>query len=106
MKHCGRATSRGVSRLECAVLDNDPGVSRDDARPKAQGIAMLTRRKTLHWLGGLGFALPPRAAWAQQSRNVRLIVPAAPGGAIDAIGRLYADRLKDTLGQTWVVENR
>jgi tripartite-type tricarboxylate transporter receptor subunit TctC len=94
------------SRLECAVLDNDPGVSRDDARLKAQGITMLTRRKTLLWLGGLGMALPPRTAWAQQSRNVRLIVPAAPGGAIDAIGRLYADRLKDTLGQTWVVENR
>ena len=38
--------------------------------------------------------------------HVRLVVPAAPGGAIDAIGRLYAERLKDMLGQTWVVENR
>ena len=47
-----------------------------------------------------------RAASAQQGRNVRLVVPAAPGGAIDAIGRLYAERLKDMLGQTWVVENR
>lgn len=67
---------------------------------------MLTRRDTLLGLGGLGLASLPRAASAQQSRNVRLVVPAAPGGAIDAIGRLYADRLKDTLGQTWVVENR
>jgi tripartite-type tricarboxylate transporter receptor subunit TctC len=69
-------------------------------------MALLTRRKTLLGLGGLGLLPLPRPAWAQQSRNVRLIVPAAPGGAIDAIGRLYADRLKDTLGQTWVVENR
>ena len=67
---------------------------------------MLTRRKTLLGLGGLGLAALPRAASAQQSRNVRLVVPAAPGGAIDVIGRLYADRLKDTLGQTWVIENR
>jgi tripartite-type tricarboxylate transporter receptor subunit TctC len=67
---------------------------------------MLTRRKTLLGLGGLGLASLPRAASAQQSRNVRLVVPAAPGGAIDAIGRLYAERLKDTLGQTWVIENR
>ena len=67
---------------------------------------MLTRRKILVGLAGLGLVSLPRAASSQQSRNVRLIVPAAPGGAIDAIGRLYADRLKDTLGQTWVVENR
>ena len=66
---------------------------------------MLTRRGTLLALGG-GLASLPGAASAQHSRNVRLVVPAAPGGAIDAIGRLYADRLKDTLGQTWVVENR
>ena len=67
---------------------------------------MLTRRKILVGLAGLGLVSLPRAASSQQSRNVRLIVPAVPGGAIDAVGRLYADRLKDTLGQTWVVENR
>jgi tripartite-type tricarboxylate transporter receptor subunit TctC len=68
---------------------------------------MLTRRKTLVGLGAFGLApLAPRVASAQQGQNVRLIVPAAPGGAIDVIGRLYADRLKDALGQTWVVENR
>jgi tripartite-type tricarboxylate transporter receptor subunit TctC len=67
---------------------------------------MLTRRKILVGLAGLGLVSLPRAASSQQSRNVRLVVPAAPGGAIDAVGRLYADRLKDTLGQTWVVENR
>jgi tripartite-type tricarboxylate transporter receptor subunit TctC len=72
---------------------------------------MLTRRKALLGLGGLGLGglgLAPlsRAASAQQGRNVRLVVPAAAGGNIDVIGRLYADRLKDTLGQTWVIENR
>src|SRR5262245_39736494 len=70
------------------------------------GAAMLTRRKTLVGLGSFGLAPLAQVASAQQGQNVRLVVPAAPGGAIDAIGRLYADRLKDTLGQTWVVENR
>jgi tripartite-type tricarboxylate transporter receptor subunit TctC len=46
------------------------------------------------------------AANAQQSRTVRLIVPTAPGGNIDVVGRLFADRIKDTLGQSWIVENR
>jgi tripartite-type tricarboxylate transporter receptor subunit TctC len=71
---------------------------------KASGVAMLSRRATLLGLGAFGLAPLPGAA--QQSRNVRLVVPAAPGGAIDAIGRLYADRLKDVLGQTWIIENR
>ena len=67
---------------------------------------MLTRRNALLGLGGLGLAPLSRAASAQQIRNVRLVVPAAAGGNIDVIGRLFADRLKDTLGQTWVIENR
>jgi tripartite-type tricarboxylate transporter receptor subunit TctC len=47
----------------------------------------------------------PNAARAQR-RVVRVIVPAAPGGAIDVIGRIYAAKLGDVLQQTWVVENR
>ena len=65
---------------------------------------MLTRRKAIAGLGGL--AMLSHAASAQQGRTVRLVVPAAPGGAIDAIGRLYAERLKDVLGQSWIIENR
>lgn len=47
----------------------------------------------------------PGIAHAQR-RTVRLVVPAAPGGAIDVIGRLYATRLGEMLQQTWVVENK
>lgn len=49
--------------------------------------------------------LLPLAARAQ-GRPVRLVVPAAPGGAIDVIGRLYAQRLSSRAGQNWVIENR
>ena len=52
---------------------------------------------------GLAAAVTPLSA---QQRTVRLIVPAAPGGNIDVIGRLYAQRLAELLGQTWVVENK
>ncbi|WP_426959343.1 Bug family tripartite tricarboxylate transporter substrate binding protein [Muricoccus radiodurans] len=64
---------------------------------------MVIARRLL--LGALPLAAAIRPALAQR-RPVRLIVPAAPGGAIDVIGRIYAARLGEVLEQTWVVENR
>ncbi|MFC0387029.1 Bug family tripartite tricarboxylate transporter substrate binding protein [Muricoccus vinaceus] len=57
-------------------------------------------------LGAAALLLGLPAAARAQRRPVRLVVPAAPGGAIDVIGRIYAARLNDVLGATWVVENR
>jgi tripartite-type tricarboxylate transporter receptor subunit TctC len=53
-------------------------------------------------------AVTAQAAWAQSwpDRSVRLILPYAPGGATDAIGRPWADKLGQAFGQPFVVENR
>ena len=48
---------------------------------------------------------PARAAdWPE--RPVRIIVPSAPGGGYDFVGRLLADKLPQELKQTCIVENR
>jgi len=50
------------------------------------------------------------AAWAQQpafpSRTVTFVVPYAPGGLPDTIGRVIGQRLSEKWGQAVVIENR
>jgi tripartite-type tricarboxylate transporter receptor subunit TctC len=40
------------------------------------------------------------------TRQVRIVVPATPGGAIDTIARLAADKMTASMGQSVVVENK
>src|SRR5438045_2478742 len=72
-----------------------------------EGGMKLPRRNFLHLAAGAA-VLPAvsRIAWAQAypSRPIRLVVPFPPGGAFDAVGRPWADKIKPLLG-TVVVEN-
>ena len=43
---------------------------------------------------------------AYPNRPVRLIIPWPPGGSNDVLGRLLAQRLSETTGQPFVVDNR
>jgi len=63
----------------------------------------LSRRAAL----GMGLALPGLAQvpWAP-TRPIRLVVPFAPAGILDQLGRLLAEPMGRRLGQPMVVENR
>ena len=68
----------------------------------------LPRREFLQ-LGGAAVAAPalPRSAAAQTypSRPITMIVPFPPGGNVDVVGRVLAERMRVTLGQPIIIEN-
>jgi tripartite-type tricarboxylate transporter receptor subunit TctC len=70
-------------------------------------MRIKTRRLALLMLPALAALAATNAiAQAYPNRPVRLVVPYAPGGIVDYVGRTLAQRLNDTLGQPVVAENR
>ena len=54
---------------------------------------------------GLALTSPAQAQdWP--SKPVRIIVPFAPGGSADVFGRFLAQRLQESLGQPFIIDNR
>src|SRR5260370_10307878 len=67
----------------------------------------LGRRQLLRLAGAVAVFAAGSTAWPQTypSRPVRMIVPFAPGGSVDIIGRIVAQKLADSLGGQFYVEN-
>jgi len=70
----------------------------------------VTRRALVQSVGG-AMLVRATAASAQGAGNwpdhpVHLIIPYPPGGSTDILYRMLADKLKEKLGQAFIVENR
>src|SRR5256886_3023353 len=67
------------------------------------------RAGTLAFLSTMAIIATSAPAIAQDNypnRPVKLIAPQAPGGGVDLVARIIADRLRIALGQPFVVENQ
>src|SRR5258708_2614109 len=63
--------------------------------PKAAMVAVALL------LGG-----PQVLAQSWPAKTVRIVVPFAPGGTADTLGRLVSQRLSETMKENFIVENR
>ncbi len=66
----------------------------------------ITRRATLLAAGASLAAAPAARAQDWPAGPIRGIVPFAAGSATDSVARLFAERMREPLGQPVVVENR
>jgi tripartite-type tricarboxylate transporter receptor subunit TctC len=66
---------------------------------------MMLRRSMILGASALPLALAAPAVCAQ-GRPVRLVVPFPPGGAVDLLGRIMAEKLGGALGTNVIIENR
>ncbi|HVQ01981.1 MAG TPA: tripartite tricarboxylate transporter substrate binding protein [Burkholderiaceae bacterium] len=68
---------------------------------------MTPIRHTTVALAALLAALPATTlAQSWPERPVRLVIPFPPGGTLDKVGRMLAQELGKSLGQTFIVENK
>src|SRR6516164_9200363 len=68
-------------------------------------MSQLLRFVSIAVLGLLGLAVQATAE-TYPERVVRIVNPYPPGGSVDVMARILAQKLADNLGQQVIVENR
>jgi tripartite-type tricarboxylate transporter receptor subunit TctC len=89
------------------AIDNAAHLSASFAESKEAAVKLIRRQFLQLATAALAMPATSRIASPQSNypaRPIRLVIPVPPGGAYDAIGRLWADKMKALLG-TVVVEN-
>ena len=68
----------------------------------------MKRHHFLRAIGTAALACALAPAWAQPypSKPVRVIIPFPPGGTLDFVGRMLAQKMSESTGQSFVIENR
>jgi tripartite-type tricarboxylate transporter receptor subunit TctC len=64
------------------------------------------QRFTIALLAAIGCTAAPAVAQDYPAKIVRMIVPFPPGGSTDVLARMVSQRLTETYGQNFIVDNR
>src|SRR5688500_4573124 len=82
-----------------------PNGRRSFARRRS-GSNETMRKLALAALLAVASGVGSAQAQTYPARTVTLVVPIAAGGAVDTAARMFAEKLQEKLGQSFVVENR
>lgn len=69
-------------------------------------MGALPRRHLPVLLAALAVPQKAHAQDAWPSRPIRIVIPFAPGGPIDTVGRMIGERLRERVGQPFIIDNR
>jgi len=89
---------------ECALHEQPKSSRFADVDPIA-----TVRNELASLAMALLIVLAPMAASAQEpypNRPIKILVPFAPGGAVDIVARIVSEHMRQTLGQSLVIENK
>jgi tripartite-type tricarboxylate transporter receptor subunit TctC len=76
--------------------------------PKTIEDTQMNRRHFIRTAIAIGLISIGTTALAQDypTKSVTMIIPFPPGGTLDVVGRMLAQKLSEQMGQTFVVDNR
>jgi tripartite-type tricarboxylate transporter receptor subunit TctC len=102
----GKSSESRKSNVETRLIL--PRNGQTQRRMKKLKSTKLVRRQFLHLAAGAATLLTAShiaRAQTYPSRPITMVVPFAPGGATDVIGRMIAERMTSSLGQPVIVED-
>jgi tripartite-type tricarboxylate transporter receptor subunit TctC len=68
----------------------------------------MQRKHFLRAAAGAATLVLAAGSWAQSypSKPVRMVIPFPPGGTLDTVGRMLAQKLGEQMGQSFIVDNK
>jgi tripartite-type tricarboxylate transporter receptor subunit TctC len=81
-----------------------------NVKPAGTSSAKGSSMRRIHFvvlaMALIGLISAPALAQSYPSRTVTVIVPYPPGGSVDGVARILVQKLNETVGQHFIVENR
>src|SRR5215470_19849763 len=98
-------TSRSISRLCSDIVAPVAALSQRGRLLRIQREEAMTRLLFAATLAAIVSGVSHADAQTYPARPITMIVPLAPGGSTDVIGRIMAEGMRPSLGQPIIVEN-